>query len=151
MPDVKTVAQYIIAFFQKAGDPVSNLKLQKLLYYVQGWHLGLNDGKPAFDGSFQAWVHGPVNPDVYHTYKGYRWNPIDAEMGMPDGIGEDLAKHIREVLDVYGVDSGWELERRTHLESPWIEARKGLPPDAESCEVITNESMTRFFQGQATA
>lgn len=150
MPDAKTVAQYIIAFFQKAGDPVSNLKLQKLLYYVQGWHLGLH-GKPAFEGSFQAWVHGPVNPDVYHQYKAFRWNPINEEVATPTSISSELTRHIDEVLDVYGVDSGWELERRTHLEAPWIDARRGLPPDAESTEVISNESMAQFFKQQAAA
>ena len=151
MPNVKTVAQFIVAFFQEAGDPVSNLKLQKLLYYVQGWHLGLTDGKPAFEGNFQAWVHGPVSPDVYHQYKGYRWNPITEETKKPDEIDENLANHIREVLNVYGVDSGWQLERRTHLESPWLEARKGLPSDAESTEEISQESMTQFFKELASS
>ena len=145
MPDIKTIAQFVVAFFQASGDPVSNLKLQKLLYYIQGWHMALNDGEPAFAGTFQAWVHGPVCPDVYHQYKGYRWNPIIEEAHMPD-LDVKLKAHIQEVLNEYGADSGWQLERRTHLEAPWIEARKGLPPDAESTEEITGESMTRFFK-----
>ena len=66
------VARYIVTFFQEAGDPVSNLKLQKLLYYVQGWSLAL-DNKPAFQDRLEAWVHGPVQSSVYGTFKSYRW------------------------------------------------------------------------------
>jgi uncharacterized phage-associated protein len=147
MATAKEVAQYIIKSFRERGDSVTNLKLQKLLYYVQGWHLGLF-GKEAFTGDFKAWVHGPVNLDVYHAYKHNRWNPItDAidDVQLPD----KLEKHIDDVLEVYGDDSAWSLERRTHRETPWITARGGLPLDAECNAVITQQSMKEFFEQEA--
>ena len=55
MANAHEVARYIIRFFQEAGDPVTNLKLQKLLYYVQGWHLALK-GQPAFPERLEAWM-----------------------------------------------------------------------------------------------
>lgn len=141
------IAKYIVKFFQECEDPVTNLKLQKLLYYVQGWSLALHN-KPAFTEPLEAWVHGPVQPSVYHFYKDYRWNPINNEVIVPE-IGQNLKNHIDEVLAVYGGDSAYSLERRTHLEEPWIFARNGLPTDVESNAVITHQSMKDFFQKQA--
>lgn len=143
MATASELARYIVAVFQDAGDPVTNLKLQKLLYYIQGWHLTVYD-KPAFNDRLEAWVHGPVQPSVYGEFKAYRWNPIVGEVQKP-ALDQDLVNLTNEALDVYGGDSGYELEIRTHHESPWIEARDGIPPDQESTAIITHESMKRFF------
>lgn len=142
------VANYIVKAYQEAGDPITNLKLQKLLYYVQGWHLGLNNGVLAFDGEFQAWVHGPVCPSVYRFFKDYRWNPIVGAVAESP-IPPELQAHIDEVLDVYGGETGWALEQRTHREAPWLSARGRLPPDAESTAIITQQSMREFFAAEA--
>jgi uncharacterized phage-associated protein len=150
MANVNEVANYIVRAFQEAGDPVSNLKLQKLLYYVQGWHLALNQGRPAFNSDFQAWVHGPVCPEVYHAFKGYRWHPIVDEVAQPH-IEPELEEHIKEVLAEYGGETGWALEQRTHLEDPWLNARGELPPDAECRSVISRDSMRDFFSTLAEA
>lgn len=144
MTTAKTLARYIVSYFQEAGDPVDNLKLQKLLYYVQGWCLAVHD-EPAFADEIEAWVHGPVIPGVYVQYKSYRWNPIEAEVEKPV-LDEDLRELIHDVLNVYGADSGFELEQRTHNEEPWIEARDGLARDEESHEIITKASMKKFFK-----
>jgi uncharacterized phage-associated protein len=145
MTNASTVAKYIVATFQGAGDPVDNLKLQKLLYYVQGWHLAVY-GEPAFADDFEAWVHGPVLPGIYVQYKKYRWNPITEPVEKPN-IDKELAGLIQEVLDVYGTESGWQLEQRTHTEAPWLKARKGLARDEESHAVISKPSMKAFFDG----
>ena len=144
MTTASAIARYIINSFQEAGDPVSNLKLQKLLYYVQGWHLALLD-EPAFPERLEAWIHGPVQPGVYGEYKRYRWNPIGEPVEAPELDG-DLTALVQEVLTVYGTDSAYELEVRTHREDPWREARGNLPRDCESSAVITQESMQRFFK-----
>lgn len=144
MANAHEVARYIVHFFQEAGDPVTNLKLQKLLYYVQGWHLALRGG-PAFSEPLQAWVHGPVQPAVYGAYKKYRWNPITEETVKPE-FDAEFKQFIGEVLEVYGTDSGYELERRTHTESPWIDARGGIPSDQDCSTVITLDAMTSYFK-----
>lgn len=144
MNTASDVAKYIVAFFQSAGDPVTNLKLQKLLYYVQGWHLAVH-GRPVFQERLEAWIHGPVQPAVYGEYKHFRWNPITDEVVRPQ-MDSDTASVINEVLSVFGTDSGYELERRTHTEPPWIKARGGIPRDQESNAVITHESMRGYFR-----
>lgn len=145
MTSASAVARYIVRFFQDAGDPVSNLKLQKLLYYVQGWHLALL-GKPAFPDRFEAWVHGPVQPATYGNYKAYRWSPITAELPVPE-IPDETVEVIKSVLETYGGDGGYQLELRTHQEAPWLVARGALSPDQESSAIITHESMKAFFTG----
>ena len=150
MANINDVANYVVRAFQEAGDPVTNLKLQKLLYYIQGWHLALNDGRPAFDAEFQAWVHGPVCAEVYRAFKIYRWHPIVDEVPAP-AIPAALAEHIDEVLAEYGGETGWALEQRTHTEAPWLDARGNLPPDAECRTVISRDSMREFFETLARA
>lgn len=143
MATASELARYIVKAFQEAGDPVTNLKLQKLLYYVQGWHLVIHD-KPAFNERMEAWIHGPVQPGVYGEYKWYRWNPITDDVSVP-ALDKELVELTNEVLDAYGGDSGYELEIRTHHETPWLEARNGIPPDQESTAIISHESMKLFF------
>ncbi|MBS0447792.1 MAG: DUF4065 domain-containing protein, partial [Proteobacteria bacterium] len=94
------VARYIVRFFQEAGDPVTNLKLQKLLYYVQGWHLALR-GTCAFQDRLEAWVHGPVQPGVYGTYKHNRWTPICDEVADAE-LDDGLKGVVDSVLETYG-------------------------------------------------
>lgn len=64
----REIADYIILYFQEHGEPLTNLKLQKLLYYAKGWYLALYD-KPLFNDKIEAWVHGPVVPSIYHAFK----------------------------------------------------------------------------------
>lgn len=149
----REISDYIIQFFQDREDPITNLRLQKLLYYVQGWHLAIYNGKPAFEEPLQAWVHGPVQPAIYAKYKKYRWAPISEEIGSLH-INAKLRKHIEEVLAVYGIEPTYSLERMTHSEPPWKAARGKLPADASSTTEITKASMERFFKelgsGQAS-
>lgn len=144
------VAKYVINAFHEREDLITNLKLQKLLYYVQGWYLGLY-GKEIFSEDFEAWVHGPVVPAVYHQYKSYRWYPITEEIKDISNISFDIRNHIDEVLNLYGTDTGWELERRTHLERPWLDARGDIPNDEECTNIIEKNSMRVFFEKLANA
>lgn len=141
------VARYVVREFQEREDPVTNLKLQKLLYYIQGWYLGLY-GTPIFEDDFEAWVHGPVVPGVFQIYRDYRWNPIVGEVTEPD-LPKQVVAHIDEVLEIYGGDTGWSLEARTHKERPWRKARGDLAADEPSNEIITKKSMKRFFEEEA--
>ena len=73
------VARYFLSLTDEdAGELISNLKLQKLLYYAQGFHLVIY-GEPLFPETIEAWAHGPVVTSVYHQYKEYGSEPIPAE------------------------------------------------------------------------
>lgn len=141
------VASFLVRFRTEHGDTITNLHLQKYLYYAQGWFLAFSGGEPLFDERLEAWVHGPAQPGVYGRFKHYRWNPI-TEAIDPPALGSDVETHLEEVLNAYGHFSAWDLERMSHVEAPWIEARAGLADDAPSSNVISHESMRRYFVGR---
>ena len=141
------VAEFIIAFSHEHGDPVSNLKLQKLLYYAQAWYLALSD-KPLFDERIEAWVHGPAVPPVYGEFKEWSWKSIDLEVGAPAFDDLQIVEHLNEVMDVYGGLSAFQLEKMTHEEDPWKNARAGLAPDVSSSAIISHEAMKRYYSAR---
>jgi uncharacterized phage-associated protein len=134
------VAKFII---QKSETPISNLKLQKLLYYAQGWYLGIYDD-PIFGEQIQAWIHGPVVPAVFQTYRQFKWTPIPVESGHVK-IDKRTDAHVLAIISAYGKLTAVQLEAISHKEDPWIEARKGIAPQCPSNAVITHDSMRRFF------
>ncbi len=125
---------------------IDNLKLQKLLYYTQAWHLAFYDNQPLFDGKFQAWIHGPVNREVYDRFKERKFlysliNFQDIQnLDSISEISQPHQLHINSILEAYSPYSGNELEEMTHREEPWIEARKGYSP-IQRCEVTIDEKL----------
>ncbi len=140
------VAESLISLSREKQSPVSNLKLQKLLYYTQAWHLVLFK-RALFAEEFEAWVHGPVVPAVFRRYRASGWMALDAPEVQPY-IPALVRKHLKEVWKAYGHLSASDLERLTHSESPWIKARKGLPPDESSHEIITKDSMRKYYSSR---
>ena len=138
------ISKYMLCFCQKHGDSLSNLKLQKLLYYAQAWYLALYN-KPLFGDRIEAWVHGPVVPRVYGRFKAWLWQPIEPTPN-PDPLTKRTKDHVQEILEVYGGLSAFQLERLTHQEEPWRKARKGLAPDEPSREAISHEDMKSFYR-----
>lgn len=145
------VADFFIALSNVTGNLISNLKLQKLVYYADAWHLA-NYGRPLVEEDFQAWVHGPVIPALYGEYKHHSWQPIE----RPD-LNEDTYNVIRNmfeeqslllmdtIVDSYFGHTAFELEKMTHNEKPWKIAREGLPDDEPSSNVITKDSMREYY------
>lgn len=146
MSSVKEVSKAIL---QLSSKPVSNLKLQKLLYYVQGWKLGLY-GSTAFYEQIEAWAHGPVVPAAFYEYRHFGWNPITVPAGSYDLSTDDVA-HIRSVLEIYGDFTATQLEQFSHEETPWIIARGALEPGAICRTEITQASMQTYFAERANA
>jgi uncharacterized phage-associated protein len=128
------------------GDVLTNLKLQKLLYYAQAWSLVLRD-KELFREDFQAWIHGPVLPSQYHRFKRYEWRPIDGVIHGAARTGNpSVDRLLASIVDVFGVETAGALELMTHSEKPWIDARRGTPPTAPSKAVIPKAAMKEFYQ-----
>jgi len=125
---------------RKAGDIISPKKLQKLVYYAQVWSMVLRN-QPLFSQATKAWMHGPVVRELWEKYQDYRFNAIpEPETPIPDFIPSEL-----EVLEYtwgrYGELSARQLEEMTHQEAPWQIARKDLPPQQRSNEVVSLEDM----------
>ena len=137
------VADYIIRFYHEHGDLITNLKLQKLVYYAQAWYLSLYE-KPLFNEEFQAWISGPVQAELYARFKTYQWNPISEHNKTV--LPEHIEEHLQEIIQVYGKYEAYYLERMTHAEEPWIKARAGIPPDQSSNALISKQDMQNFYQ-----
>lgn len=136
------VASYFIVLANKTGTTIGNLKLQKLVYYSQAWHLAIH-GTPLFEEDFQAWVHGPVVPELFQKYKAFGWQPIK-ENASPD-LSEDVLSFLNEVAEEYFACDAYELERMTQVEAPWNQARGDLQPDAPSNAAIEKEWMKEYY------
>jgi len=144
------IADYFIALANETGDVMTNLKLQKLVYYAQAWYLAINK-KPLFDEDFEAWVHGPVIPALYQTYKVNGSQPIISEVTISEvskRLNPSVVKFLDEVAGVYMTFNAYALEAMTHQETPWIEARSGCDSDQSCTEKITKESMIAFYGGK---
>lgn len=136
------VANWFLAMQDEdAGDVISNLKLQKLVYYAQGFHLAILD-RALFRATIEAWAHGPVIPSLYHNYKKYGSGSIpppdhfDFSIFKPDSL-----EVLSEVYSVFGQFSAWKLRNMTHEEPPWKFASEGSG-------IITHDSMKEYFKTQ---
>lgn len=133
------VANYFLAQVdEEAGDLISNLKLQKLVYYAQGFHLALYD-KPLFSEFLEAWNHGPVVPSLYRAFKHYGSQALPCPSDLDFSIyGQQTKELLDEVYSVYGQFSAWKLRNMTHEEPPWKECEQG--------ETISPETMKSYFK-----
>jgi len=146
MQNALDVAKYFLCRVDRdAGDTISALKLQKLVYYAQAWSLVLRN-KPLFREDLQAWPHGPVVYEVWDYYKAYKHTDIPAPKQCKLNFSDTEQEVLEEVWNAYGELSARQLEKLTHSEEPWIEARKGLDPSAKSQEVISHETMKSYYE-----
>ena len=121
-----------------SGELVSNLKLQKMLYYQQGFHLAVFN-KPLFDDEIEAWMYGPAIPCVYDHYKRHGNSGIKYN-GEILALSPEQESLFNEVFDVYGDYSAIGLMNMTHREAPWKTTPTGKG------NVISHEKMKRFFK-----
>jgi uncharacterized phage-associated protein len=139
-----SVARYIC---EKSGWTVSNLQLQKLLYLSQMIYMGRNDGKPLFDGSFQAWDYGPVIPSLYHRAKSYGAQPLadifyDALKFQPE---DPRRKTLDDVCERFLKFTPGELVDITHWEKgAWA---KAYVPSARNIP-ISNDAILREYHAR---
>lgn len=139
----------VISYVFEKLEEVTPLALQKLLYFIQGESYALN-GKAMFCENCQAWVHGPVYPEVYDMFRDFKYNPIeDARFAIFEGTEDELTNDERKVIDLvvntFGEYGGKILERITHEETPWKLARKGYGDNIPSNEPIPMESIAEYY------
>lgn len=148
--DIHDVCDFIIIKVNTANGWLNLLKLQKLVYYSQALHLAMYDGEPLFNGKFQAWIHGPVNRELYDRFKDTKslYSIIGLEEVRkefnPESLEVEHQDHIDAVLEAYGHYSGSQLEALSHREEPWLKARVGYGL-TDRCEVEIDESVMRSY------
>lgn len=123
-------------FEDEDTDNISNLKLQKLLYYAQGCYLALRD-RELFNDKILAWKHGPVVESVYYTFRKFGADGI-SEFDKNIEIDKDTESILIEVYNVFGKYSAWGLREMTHNETPWKSTKQS--------EEISQESIKEYFE-----
>jgi uncharacterized phage-associated protein len=143
MIDCLNVASYFIVRAYEDGmeAEMTNMKVQKLLYYSQSLHLAMYN-EPLFAEEIQAWRYGPVCPPAYRFYSEFEANqlPIPSQELLLQ-IPDDQKKLLEEVWENFGGYHAYLLSDMTHLEFPWKKARKGLLPHASSTKAILLEDL----------
>lgn len=128
--DARAVANLLLDMAAQDGRAVTNLALQKLLYFAHG-HFLVRSGKPLVNGSFEAWQYGPVHPAIYHEFKIHGADPIigravarnvmtGLEKPLPAVTDQSVRDMLRFVLSAYGTLSPGRLVEISHApKGPW--------------------------------
>ncbi|MCH4855715.1 Panacea domain-containing protein [Bifidobacterium pseudolongum] len=141
MTTIVDVADYIL---NKYGT-MTTMKLQKLTFYAQAQALAVT-GHPLFEEDFEAWKGGPVSRALYAKHRGmFLIHPGELTGTSPQPVAKHEEAIIGSACDSLSALTGNQLSRRTHSEKPWQEARGDALPNAASSEVISKESIRRFY------
>lgn len=155
---VLDICRYIIKLSNEKEYGVSNLKLQKLLYFIQAYFLmNSKEQEPCFDEPIEAWDFGPVVPVAYHEYKQYGstdipftdsyfdfneddpWNSLIREFDE-DCIDKADRILIDDVVHMLADYSATDLVNITHKQAPWKDVYVRYQNN-----IITIDSMRRYF------
>ena len=130
--NAKVVANYLLYIMSEAFDDLTNMKINKLLYFAQGYYLK-KYGTPLFDDQIEAWAHGPVIPEVYSVYKGYGDQPIsNYDIDKIAEVTPEAEGILYSVARKYGRYTASALRNMTHVVgSPWAQVYQENCPHIE--------------------
>lgn len=150
--NMKELTVFDVANFFRSKGKMTHKKLQKLVYYAYVWYIALYNenvddinNKLFNDGHFEAWVHGPVCPELYHKYSD-NYGVVKKYNGVLNGkISGELQKFLEMIYKTFGKYTGDDLESMTHQEAPWINARGNLLPAEASNNIISTKDMFTYY------
>lgn len=145
MQQSNRLADFLIMESRQRGELLTPLKLQKLMFYADAWHMVIHNSEITPE-KFQAWIHGPVALSQYHRFKAYKWRPILDDIVKPS-FGAETDGHLIEIVDVFGSETGTALEIMTYQETPWLAARGGIPDD-QPCSEFIDKELTKEYYGK---
>ena len=148
---IERLAQWFLSV-----SSMSNKKLQKLCYYAYCWYIvfyndielitkeNMGDIRVLCSEPFQAWIHGPVSPQLYKRYKNYGWHEIPKVTTKPV-VGKELESLFQQVWEAYGSFSADELEAISHNEMPWKNARQGISSGDACSNIISTYDILQYY------
>ena len=146
-----------IADFFLTKESLTPKKVQKLVYYAYAWFIALNNQDAnkieniLFDEAPEAWMHGPVFPELYQQYKEYGWHEIPKNKKKMKFENEDVEAFLNVIWKKFGKFSADELEFMTHQEDPWKNARQNTPKTAPSAKQIKNKDIFIYYNDKISA
>jgi uncharacterized phage-associated protein len=150
-----TVSAINLSYYILSYVPSNQLKLQKLVYYSEGWHLAYFE-RSLITEDFEAWVHGPAIRSMWDHFKGkggmiseFCLRPEDIEkvrVSINQVLNPEQIELIGDVIKEYGDKTAYHLETLSHSEAPWKEARNGYAQSERSETLISKDTMKRYYQ-----
>lgn len=150
-----SIANYFISIGIQENQPITQMKLQKLIYFAHGFYLAVKE-KPLIRDEIQAWKYGPVIPQIYHRFKHYGNKPLLAQVQVLPSLGGEKEKiHLdKEIIDfLFHV---WELFRKfdaiqistlTHVgNSPWSQTVKSTGGLLRNSKIDNNIIKSYFLK-----
>ena len=164
------VANYIIEYSNKKGYPINNLKLQKLLYFVNARNI-VENGSPLFEEEMEKWKYGPVVPSVYHEYKRFGafaisdndlvreyivfdTNPFadlsDLKIVKYESDAVENYQLIEDTVDALLDFDPFDLVDITHSHTPWKKEEPRIKDGVKGIK-YTTEEIREYFEDNSEA
>ena len=135
------VANIMLSIAEKEGLTISNLHLQKLLYYSQGFSY-VFENRELFEDDFEAWKYGPSIPRVYNNFRVYGASPVKPDRKIPFvQLSAEAQETLKATVQVVGRKDPWELVEKVQSEAPW----KNNYRHSED-RIISKEDIKDYFQ-----
>ena len=149
-----TKRELIALYIANSDYDITDLSLQKLLYFVKAFSIGVFDNEDVIDGECEAWAYGPVFPDIYSKYKSFGNSllpHIELRSDYFSRLSDEDKYIIDYVLGIFGRLNGKVLMDITHKESPWNMARLGLESFEMSNNVISDYNIREYYHNMDKA
>jgi uncharacterized phage-associated protein len=160
MYDVRDVANFILDLADERGAEISNLSLQKLLYFSHGWFYSIYD-QPLIKNKFEAWQYGPVQRVIYEQFKPFgsepirkkrakRIDPLTGDLVLrPHAIAEDHKAVIRAIWEKYERFTAGQLVNESHTEDGpweyvWKQADEAIYPGMKIPDTLISDHFKRL-------
>lgn len=138
-----TVANEFIELSKKNGNLLTNMQIQKLVYFAHIIYAVRNDGDRLIDEDWFAWTFGPVEKRLYESLRAYGRSPVSEKIPFKKEIVDEKSmKCIKDIYDTYGNVSAYDLSVLTHVKGgPWYKTWMG---DGKF-QVVPQELMYQFY------
>jgi uncharacterized phage-associated protein len=136
---IADVARFILDQFGQ----MTTMKLQKLCFYSQAWHLA-SFKKPLFESDFSAWENGPVSRDLYDLHRG-KYSVSSVEIPACRELSQSQKVFVEAIVGAYSKFSGDELSSISHMEDPWKQAFEESKITGSSSTLISKIKIQDFY------
>lgn len=139
----------VARYFLSKDETLTDKQVQKLVYYAYCWYIVKNNTSKdeikdkIFDEVPEAWIHGPVFPNLYQEMTHNRKKFLENK--DYENMSEDLKEFLDTIFEAYGKYSGNELENLTHSEEPWKRARNGIASNEPSNNKLDDKVIYEYY------
>ena len=137
-------SEYIIDYYNRKDKEITNLELQKLIYFLEAIYMVSTDEEYLFEEQFTAWNFGPVNLEIYNHYKRFGRIPIELENEV--NINSQNLKYIENLYELFKDFNATQLVNLSHSKgSPWYTIYSKNNGSIPRSEIISKSETKSWF------